>query len=230
MVIGNGLIANKFMNYTEDETIVIFASGVSNSKETDDESYKREFNLLRQTLSDYAETILVYFSTCSIDDPDLATAPYVIHKKKIEEYIRENAERYYIFRVSNLAGISNNPYTLLNYFIFHIISGHTINIWKNAHRNIIGIDDMYGIINYILKEGKKINTITNIANTKNYSISYIIRYIEEHLNKKAIKKKINKGTDYKIDVSAVEPIINKLNIQFDDNYLPTLLKNYYHSR
>ncbi|CAN5334611.1 hypothetical protein BH20BAC1_BH20BAC1_17450 [soil metagenome] len=230
MVIGNGLVANRFMKYKDDKSITIFASGVSNSKETNYESYKREFTLLKQTLSNYDETILVYFSTCSIEDPDLATAPYIIHKKEVEEYITENAERYYIFRVSNLAGISNNPYTLLNYFIFHIASGHIINIWKNAYRNIIGINDMHGIINYILNEGETMNTITNIANTKNYSISYIIRCIEEHLNKKTIKKEINKGTDYKIDVSAVEPIINKLNIQFDDNYLPTLLKNYYHSR
>ena len=34
MVIGNGMIANRFMSYKNDEDIIIFASGVSNSKDT----------------------------------------------------------------------------------------------------------------------------------------------------------------------------------------------------
>ncbi len=230
MVIGNGMIANRFMNYKEDKDIIIFSSGVSNSKDTVEENFLREFHLLTQTIKNNPGNTIVYFSTCSIGDGDLAFSPYVIHKKKIEEFIKQNAARYYLFRVSNLAGISNNPYTLLNYFIFNILSGHTLTVWKNATRNIIGINDMHSIIDYFLHQGKNINTTINIANPGNYSVPYIITCIEEHLNKKAACNEIEKGSEYKIDVSKIEPIINKLNIQFNNNYLPSLLKKYYHSK
>ena len=33
MVIGNGMIANRFMNYKDEKDKIIFASGVSNSKD-----------------------------------------------------------------------------------------------------------------------------------------------------------------------------------------------------
>jgi nucleoside-diphosphate-sugar epimerase len=230
MVIGNGMIAERFMNYKNDKDIIIFASGVSNSKDTIEQNFLREFKLLDQTIKDYPGNTLVYFSTCSIQDNDLASSPYVIHKKNIEEFIKQNVAGYYLFRVSNLAGVSNNPYTLLNYFIFNILRGHPLTVWKNPNRNIIGIDDMYSIAEYVLHEKKNMNTTINIANPENYPVPYIIKSIEEHLNKKAICNEIDKGDNYKIDVSLIEPVISKLNIQFNDNYFASLLKKYYHSK
>jgi nucleoside-diphosphate-sugar epimerase len=230
MVIGSGMIANRFLNYKDDNDFIIFASGVSNSKDTIEQNYLREFELLNQTIKHNPGKTLVYFSTCSIQDTDLASSPYVIHKKKIEEFIKQNTPNYYLFRVSNLAGISNNPYTLLNYFIFNILQDHPLTVWKNAYRNIIGIDDMYLVVNYFLHKKKNVNSIINIANPENYSVPYIIKCIEEHLNKKAICNEIKKGHNYKIDVSLIEPVINKLGIQFNDNYLAALLKKYYHSK
>lgn len=230
MVIGNGMIANQFISYKNNEDIIIFASGVSNSKESDKENFQREFQLLHQTIKEYPDKALVYFSTCSIMDNDLASSPYVIHKKNIEEFIKQNTTGYYLFRVSNLAGMSNNPFTLLNYFIFNILQDHPLTVWKNAYRNIIGADNMYSIVNEFLFEKKNVNTTINIANSENYSVPYIIKCIEEHLNKKAICNEIDKGDNYKIDVSVIDPVINKLNIQFNDNYLIALLKKYYHSK
>ena len=224
------MIANRFLNYKNDNDFIIFASGVSNSKDTIEQNFLREFELLNQTIKDNPGKTLVYFSTCSIQDNDLASSPYVIHKKKIEEFINQNTPSYYLFRVSNLAGISNNPYTLLNYFILNILQDHPLTVWKNAYRNIIGIDDMYLVVNYFLHEKKNVNSIINIANPENYSVPYIIKFIEEHLNKKAICNEIEKGHNYKIDVSIIEPVINKLGIQFNDNYLAALLKKYYHSK
>lgn len=230
MVIGNGMIANSFASYKDNEDIIIFASGVSNSKDTVEENFSREFQLLKQIIKDYPEKTLVYFSTCSIQDDDLASSPYVIHKKKIEEYIKKNAPKYYLFRISNLAGVSNNPYTLLNYFIFNILRNHPLTVWKNAFRNIIGVDDMYAIVNYFLQKKENINTTINIANPENYSVPYIIECIEKHLNKKAILNEVERGDNYKIDISTIEPLFKELNIQFNDNYLTALLKKYYHSK
>ena len=153
MVVGNGMLATRFMDYREDDETIIFASGVSNSKDTIEQHFFREFELLKNTVTDHPEKTLVYFSTCSIEDADSQNAAYVIHKKAIELFIRENVSNYYLLRVSNVAGTSNNPYTLLNYFVYNILQNHPFSVWKNACRNIIGIDDMHEIAGCII--GKK---------------------------------------------------------------------------
>ena len=89
MVIGNGMIANRFMNYKNDKDIIIFASGVSNSKDTIEQNFLREFKLLNQTIKDNPGNTFVYFSTCSIQDNDLASSPYVIHKKKLKNLLNK---------------------------------------------------------------------------------------------------------------------------------------------
>ena len=230
MVIGNGLIAHKFSSYNTDQSKIIFASGVSNSNNTDKEKFNREFKLLQYTVNSHPGKTIVYFSTCSIDDYDLTNSPYVIHKIDMEDFIKKNASTYLIFRISNIAGISNNPYTLLNYFIFNILQNHPLEIWKNASRNLIGIDDVFTIADYILLENKVWNSTINIANSENYTIPYIISQIELHFGKKAVYEEIDRGCNYKIDISLIEPLIKKLNIKFDDDYLRELLRQYYHSK
>jgi nucleoside-diphosphate-sugar epimerase len=111
-----------------------------------------------------------------------------------------------------------------------VLQNHPLTIWKNAYRNIIGIDDMYSIANYILQKNLFVNTTTNIANPENYSVPFIINTIETYLDKKAISFEKDKGDNYNIDISKIEPIINHLNIPFNDDYLASLLKRYYHSR
>lgn len=230
MVIGNGMIATRFMNYQNDEEKIIFASGVSNSKDTLEQNYQREFDLLEKTIREFPDKTLVYFSTCSIEDKDSQNATYIIHKKAIELFIRENVQAYYLFRVSNLAGTSNNPYTLLNYFIFNILQNNPLIVWKNAYRNIIGIDDMYAIAQIILEEEMFKNRVINIANPVNYSVPYLIRTIETFLGREAFSTEIERGENYQIDITSIEPIIQRLQIAFDNNYLTSLLKKYYHSR
>ncbi|MBP6455165.1 MAG: hypothetical protein KA275_00440, partial [Chitinophagaceae bacterium] len=69
MLVGNGLIAKKFLNYLKDDNFLIFASGVSNSKNANTDEYIKEINLLEKSIQINKEKILVYFSTCSINDP-----------------------------------------------------------------------------------------------------------------------------------------------------------------
>ncbi|HVZ97587.1 MAG TPA: hypothetical protein VG847_11970 [Chitinophagaceae bacterium] len=230
MVIGNGMIARRFSSYKEDNGIVIFASGVSNSKDTDQDNFLREFELLKKTIEQYPDKILVYFSTCSVEDSDLAASPYVVHKRNIEEYIRNNVARFYLFRISNLGGTSNNPYTLLNYFIFNILANQPLKVWRNAYRNIIDIDDMYAVADYFLKTGTHMNSLINIANPKNYPVPFIVKSIEQHLNRRAIFTEVDRGENYPIDISIAKPVFQKLNIHFGDDYIASILHKYYHSK
>ena len=66
MVIGNGLLAKSFSKYKDDDQVIIFASGVSNSKEVNPEAFMREMDLLRSITN--KDALLVYFSTCSVYD------------------------------------------------------------------------------------------------------------------------------------------------------------------
>lgn len=230
MVIGNGMIATRFNDYQNDDHTIIFASGVSNSKNMVESYFEREVELIKKTIKDYPRKQFIYFSTCSVDDQELSNTPYVIHKKKVEELISKETSSYIIFRVSNVAGMSNNPFTLLNYFVLNILQGNLITIWENACRNIIDLDDVYTITDWMIKEKNNNNSIINIANPKNYSVPEIVASIENHFNKKAMANKVHRGESYNIDISAIKPVINQLNIQFKDDYLSTLLKKYYHSR
>ena len=54
MIIGNGLIANLFTEHDR-ENIIFFASGVSNSLETEKSAFLREENLLRKHLTENPE-------------------------------------------------------------------------------------------------------------------------------------------------------------------------------
>ncbi|SFP93753.1 NAD-dependent epimerase/dehydratase family protein [Parafilimonas terrae] len=230
MIVGNGMLANRFSNYKYDKGKIIFASGVSNSGNLKEENFQRELKLLNETIDTNPGKQIVYFSTCSIYDDDLKSSPYVLHKISAENLIKRKAEKFLICRISNIAGISNNPYTLLNYFIFNILQHHPFTIWKNAYRNIIGIDDVFTIANDILQNALYINNIVNIANPFNYSVSFIVKTIEEHLSKEAVYTEIDRGVNYNIDISAIRLVIDRCNIQFPDNYLSLLLKKYYHSK
>jgi hypothetical protein len=81
-----------------------------------------------------------------------------------------------------------------------------------------------------LQENLFPNTTVNIANPENYSVPFIINTIETHLDKKAISFEEDKGDNYDIDISQIKPLISYLNIPFNDDYLTSLLKRYYHSR
>ena len=61
MVIGNGLIASAFERYKNNDDIIIFASGVSNSQETSELAFNREINLMKRYLN--LDKKLIYFST-----------------------------------------------------------------------------------------------------------------------------------------------------------------------
>ena len=53
MVIGSGLIGSIFYKYKDDENVVIFASGISNSQNNVAEDMKREENLILQIIEKY---------------------------------------------------------------------------------------------------------------------------------------------------------------------------------
>ena len=89
IVIGDGLMARAFSGSDLPEGVVVFASGVSNSLETDLRQFKRERSLLEETLRQHPQATLVYFGTCSVYDPERSSTPYVRHKLEMESLIEK---------------------------------------------------------------------------------------------------------------------------------------------
>jgi nucleoside-diphosphate-sugar epimerase len=227
MVIGNGLVAKAFKKYNDIDEFAIFASGVSNSKLSTNKDFSREKELLLDSINQNQTKKIVYFSTCSIDDPDLTETAYIIHKAEMEALIEQNALHYHIFRLSNLAGKTDNPHTILNFLYSHISNNKAFEVWENSERNLIDVEDVFAISNHILKNNLFLNRVVNIANPKNYPVPYIVKSIEAFCNKKANFTKINKGAKFNIDTSLISALCEFLNIEFSSDYLLQLLKKYY---
>jgi nucleoside-diphosphate-sugar epimerase len=227
MVIGNGLVARRFNLYNGDDNLLVFASGVSNSKTKNPEAYNREMKLLKDSLQQYDNKSLIYFSTCSIYDSQEKESAYVQHKLHIEELIQNRVKQYRIFRVSNLAGISSNPNTVLNFFFHHVKNGINFDLWTKACRNIIDVDHAYLIIDYIVKHNIFPNQVINIANPVNHPVKKIIEAIEAFLKIRSNYIEIEKGACFEIDTSPIQPIVQELGIRFDAGYLNDLLNKYY---
>ena len=140
MVIGNGLLAKEFNFYKNNEQIVIFASGVSNSKENNHHEFQREEQLLKKTIEENNNKILVYFSTCSIDSVETSNNDYVKHKLRMEKIV-ESHKFFYIFRLPQVVGITKSN-TIIKYFVESITKNKELTINRYSTRNLISISDV----------------------------------------------------------------------------------------
>jgi nucleoside-diphosphate-sugar epimerase len=229
MIIGSGFIANSFMHlYQNDASVCIFASGTSNSSNTNTDDFKREYLLIEKILNNnHSELKLVYFSTCSVLNQNISEiTPYIQHKIDMEKLV-STRPNYLIIRLPNIAGRSLNQNTLLNFLFSKIKHQEIFDLWLDAYRNIIDIDDVVKLSRQVIESSSFENTSINIANPNNYQISEIVKEMEALIGKSAIYKDIKKGSKYEIDIQPIRPLITSLKIDFGPNYLGSTLLKYY---
>lgn len=226
MIIGNGLLARAFAPHcAANPDLVVFASGVSNSRETDPEAFARERRMLETVLDQQKK--LVYFSSCSIADPDQADAPYVLHKRAQEALIAERAARYAIYRLPQVVGRIDNPHTLTNYLYQTIASGDVFHVWTKARRNLIDVDDVAAIGARLLERGDADNRVTNIACPFPVAILDLVRIFESVMDRRAYFDLIESGGSYDIDVELAMSAAAEAGVVIDDNYIHQLIRKYY---
>ncbi len=149
MIIGNGLIASLFTE-CDQENIIFFASGVSNSLETKKEEFLREENLIKKTITENPNKVFIYFSTCSIYDSSKVESQYVLHKLKMEQIIIQLCPQYLILRLSNAVGNGGNSNLLMNYLVRSVKNNEIINVHTKATRNLIDVEDIKNITNQLI--------------------------------------------------------------------------------
>jgi nucleoside-diphosphate-sugar epimerase len=227
MIIGNGMIARRFEAFEKNDDVLIFASGVSNSKETRPGPFEREVQLVESALTSESDKLFVYFSTCSIEDPTESGSEYIRHKLHIEEQIAATAKRYLIFRTSNVVGGNSNPHTVLNFFFRKIKNGESFDVWKGASRNLIDLDDVFRIVTHCLDTAVT-NRIVNVANPENIAPLMIVEVIESFLGTKGNYRILDKGCPFHIDCSEIALLFIENNVNCEPAiYTLNLLEKYY---
>jgi nucleoside-diphosphate-sugar epimerase len=231
MVIGNGLIAQAFKKYTDNENILMFASGTSSSKFCTPYDCLREESLLTEFLDKYSNQVLfVYFSSCSIANSNLTYDAYHSHKKKMEGIIRTNAKKYTIFRLPNVVGPVVNLDTLFYYLVDKVLKKKEFDLWSGAKRNIIDIDDVAKIINHIVDNNLFLNETVNVANLNDVTVDEIVNEISKYLGIDGKFTIVEYNDNYYIDLIKIKPIVRELGMNFNLNYLQIITKKYIATR
>jgi hypothetical protein len=224
MVVGNGLLAKNFSDFKNNNRFVIFASGVSNSNENRLIEFRKEKKLLLETIGNFPEKTLIYFSTCAFYDNYISPSPYLNHKNEIEKLIKKNLTKYYIFRVPQIIGSTNQNQLLgfLNSRVFNEIKFDLLDI----ERNLIDLKFLKGVVNLILKNNLYENEVTNISYPYNISVRKLVTIFERIHKKKAIYKIKKKDGSLLIDSKKLFGLYEKLELIYPD-YYEERIKYYY---
>ena len=226
MVVGRGMIANAFFSYELSRDVVIFASGVSNSLLNEESDFRRERELLMQSIKSNPNAIIVYFGTCSVNDPELFNTPYVIHKLEMERLIERECKNYFIFRLSQVVGRGSSP-TLINFIVDRLEKRESFSVWKNSTRNLIDVEDVFKITDYLIQNNIFMNEITNIAAPFSLSIFDIVATVEELLGQKGCYEVEDRGGSYEINSDKIAPFLDEIGVRFDKNYPSLIIKKYF---
>lgn len=228
MVIGKGMIARRFSDFIDRDDIVIFASGVSNSKETRPEPFARERQLVEDTLAQCSGSLFVYFSTASIDDPTEQGSPYVMHKLALEQLIADRATNHLLVRASNVVGGPGNPHTILNFFVDRIRQQEPFTIWQHASRNLIDIDDVYKVVTFYIGEPSTWNRTILVANPYSVNPLDLVQAIEAHTGQRAKYALVDRGVSFALSVDTISDQLDVSNSNWQpERYVAHLLKKYY---
>jgi nucleoside-diphosphate-sugar epimerase len=184
MIIGGGLLGNGFVTSKHDyQHFVVFASGVSNSREIKAADFVREKELIIKTIRDHKKLTFIYFSSILAGVCD---NPYYNHKLAMEALIKKETDHYRIFRIPQVVGGSGNKNTLFNYFKNSINQNEAITVYKDVQRSLIDIDDLIHIIHYC-KDATD-DKLIYIAAIEKIDVLDIVNKIGAKLNKTPIIK------------------------------------------
>jgi nucleoside-diphosphate-sugar epimerase len=182
MIVGNGMLAKAFGYLSENDDFIVFASGVSNSKESNPANYQKEVDLLTTYIS--TNSILIYFSTCSVYDPEMANSPYIQHKRRVESFIATNFKKYWILRLPNVVGFSNNNFTMCNFFYHALRENKSFTLQENAYRYFIDVQDVAVTVKKIVSDQKLKNGVYDLLYPHALRVKTLVELFEQLLNSK----------------------------------------------
>ena len=230
-IFGNGFIAKhlvKINPFLKKKNIIIYCSGISNSKEKSKHKLEKEIKVLKKFYEKFKNRHIAYISSSSILDNSRNKSKYLRNKIKIEEFIRNKFQKYLIIRLPEIVGKSRNPNTLINFFYNKIINKKKFIIFKNSKRNLIDIEDAIKIIKIILIKINSNKKIITLCNKYNNSPEEIIQILEKITNNKANYKETNiKRQNWRLKYNLISNYVKKAEVKFNKVYLKKVLSKYY---
>ena len=221
MIIGADALAHRFMDFFNSSKYILFSGNINDSSIADENLFDIEKELIERLILEHPKKIIIFISTSSSGN-----SPYVLHKRAMEEIIEKNCKNFFIFRVPIFIGIQGSESNLINFYTIKILSGEYFELYRNAKNYVIDIDNVYRIINHIIKEKDK-NKTYNLTSGVKLSALEILSYVEEFLGKKANYNIVDKGNDFVFNDEDTFRIRAKLGINESSDYLPNLLNKYY---
>ncbi|MYN43987.1 NAD-dependent epimerase/dehydratase family protein [Pseudoduganella sp. FT93W] len=226
MIIGNGLLAQACApHFRLRDDVLVFASGVSNSRETRAEEYAREQAMLEEALK--LDLFTVYFSSCSVHDAELAHTPYVQHKRAMEALITARSRQMAIIRLPQVVGSTPNPYTLTNYLNEQITEGKPFQLWLRAWRNLIDVEDVAAIVAQLIDHHWADGVITNVACPFSVPVPELVHTFEQVLGQRANYTEVDAGDHYQLDVELSMAAARAIGLEFGSDYIINLIRKYY---
>ena len=75
MLFGTGVVADRFCDFALQANCLIFAGSMNDFLIEDEKKLRDEENKIKLALSENPDTLFVYFSSCSVLDPDMGNTP-----------------------------------------------------------------------------------------------------------------------------------------------------------
>ncbi len=226
MIIGNGLLASAFdLQQVRNLGATVFASGVSNSNEGNPQAFLREDELLTRHL-EASSGPFVYFSTCSIDDPDKGSGHYAQHKASMEDKVRARAETL-ILRLPQVVGRTSNPNTLTNYIAQHLADGSELTVWAGAIRCLVDVDHVAGVAMHLLSRHELLDATEQVAPPETVTMPVLVAMMESVMQRKANIRVIDRKGGMTPDASLLCSVAPYIDVDISPGYNLRLLQKYY---
>jgi nucleoside-diphosphate-sugar epimerase len=226
MIVGHGMMARAFAAFESDAGTLIFASGVSNSLETDPAAFRRERELLERTRAAHPGVLIVYFGTCSVHDPDRRDTPYVRHKLAMEALLERLGGPWLVLRLPLAIGPAHRSPTLAQFLYDRISRGESFEVWANAFRFPVDVDDARRIAERVIADRRLWNRRIDVA-LRGYPVSEFVRVMEVLVGRPARCAYVQKGERYGFECPEVAQLAGELGLDFSERYLERVLRKYF---
>lgn len=224
MIVGEGMIARAFAHFAKNEDVVVFASGVSNSAETDPSAFQREHELLLHHLQQDHARRLIYFGSCNVANP-LQLSDYFQHKRAMEELVSTSGNGF-VFRLPQVVGHTRNRHTLTNHLYDCIRQGRPVSLWTRAQRNLIDVDDVSAIVGELLSR-TELPRVVSVASPWSMRMGTLIELFEEVIGKKAVVIPVDRGDSFEVDSRLAEHVAHDIGLDFGPDYPRRIIRKYY---
>jgi nucleoside-diphosphate-sugar epimerase len=223
------MMAKAFTAFEHHAGVLIFASGVANSLETAPSAFQRERELLRRARADHPDALLVYFGTCSVDDPGRRQTPYVRHKLEMESILMASEHPWMVLRLPLAIGPQHRGNTLAEFLHGRISRGEPFEVWVRSTRYPIDVEDAFRIASRLIADRSMWRRTINVA-LRAFPILDFVRILEDINRKKALYTLVQKGEHYEVQCPEVARLASELSLDFGEGYLATVLHKYFEPR